>query len=1653
VAQFQTIVHDIISRGMDTRSAIKNIKQGFSTLIKNMDTNSAGFLEKRKGYEGHVGYVPLRVVEVKRDINGGIEFIFDGSLSFSGVESSPILGKGTLWNTNQDQRILDNVTDGVLTFDGPSATPPSFDTDNIQVGTPIALFDPTPVTGGWTVHAVTSLSPVTVDNGDVDLDIAGPGVLYALLEEQEVYWDSFINNIYKEIESGVPQVYVKPDDSLDELVGAALKLSTTQYELVETDVTTMDVAEISHTITTPFSGLTLASYFVDRSQSYVQYTHTENVPATNFFTIDILQSEHNLPNKNIVSQIWKDLGGGQYERVEADLFIFPNGDIQIKGEKDFTDSYDLRIVLYDIGPSNVEIIGVSGTEEMLSVEIPTDSEFVFVQPYLLQNGTVGDSPYSGPFEGLIGQEAVKVDSILIEDNIATINIDLPDGVGSSDLKIVYLKGKTGAPSITVDPTQTGVDDATPQFCIYGIDPADVVFENDSGVINSLEEYSSIARSDVVVGMGGNLFVESSDFVLPSTRVDIRGTSDFDSTTQTVSPLFVDKSINTITPSGTQFTVALSEATDLTDPDILSHYVSITNTSNSEYTGVFKIVSVDDVLNTITVETNVTLNTKVETDTAGSLSIDTFILKLEDTVGHSFQVGDQIVSNQFPETTPIVREILNEGTPNVALLIGDIPSSRPIFPGVILTGQRTSNVINTPISQSLFVKGDMLSLAGYERKFRVVDISLSTDFASMTLDESILVKDSTLSTEVTTVSLLSRWSCIEYPDLNQRTTKHFSSEYDQQKRLQAARINDSIFYTDYTGEVLKYDGASIYAAGLVPWMPQVTSYADIDPSEERIIIKDYTCTVQESAVGSVTLQFENSDIFSELTVDSQIYVHGVTTSLDSHRAWEILDIDSAAAIPTITISRNTWTPADDDPATISIVQYVQYYFKLQAYDRNNNIVASAVTDYRDTTVRLMKSGKVYHRLTRPPQFKAYEYDRLDIEMYRTKLAQTVVPEFFKVRTLSLDYSSHEPVIDILLTDSTGNNSLERDPDDLVSNAISLQTVGNALERPLSYEPPQRSKYIDSVANRLVQANIQGPNEIELRLEPSDDESSVGLTVDINQYTFANPTTVVYNIDAVEITQEGREITVTLDSPHGIASPEGKWTQLYQHGGDNEELKQIGPAIGWWKIKSASGSTVVLESAYIDNQGMSPAINVATEGVSLRVGASNRVPVVSVFPNTPENYDSTRIVDTETHMISFIKKLQQAINTVAAKDSEFKVYSQQGSKIGFNTLKLTSSSFEEDLEIVVDTSVVVADIDIDIFANGVRKNSGESIAGVSKIFPSRLTVSPEKFPETFDNPLADNAIYSNAIVDVNADDGEEITGTKSFLAIASSSNSQVQSTLIVTKSSSVYAIDVVTREQTKLESSGQGCTIPDSLAATSDGIMFANESGIYVVTPNLQVKYVGKYMEGYWESEINSASLTTEPYGFTDSLNRKYRLSIPSATSTRNDEVINYDYIKEESDEGAWFLYESVAASNWLQTSTETYFGNYSCRVFRARNTGESSDYRDDDQAITSVVEYSPRSFGDSGEEVLLDSFITHIEEGSSIKVSEALDMSNSYTELDPINNDQSVKSFAVKSTVTSPSVLFLQVRYEHKVKDEGFKLSGIDFRVAPTNAEKVPDAGK
>ena len=87
---FQTISHKVIGRGVDNHSTFNNIQQGFSSSIVNMDCAEQGYLEKRKGYQGFFGDVPLRIESIERNANNTATLSLDTEVNVLLAPSTPV---------------------------------------------------------------------------------------------------------------------------------------------------------------------------------------------------------------------------------------------------------------------------------------------------------------------------------------------------------------------------------------------------------------------------------------------------------------------------------------------------------------------------------------------------------------------------------------------------------------------------------------------------------------------------------------------------------------------------------------------------------------------------------------------------------------------------------------------------------------------------------------------------------------------------------------------------------------------------------------------------------------------------------------------------------------------------------------------------------------------------------------------------------------------------------------------------------------------------------------------------------------------------------------------------------------------------------------------------------------------------------------------------------------------------------------------------------------------------------------------------------------------------------------------------------------------------------------------------------------------------
>jgi len=301
-----------------------------------------------------------------------------------------------------------------------------------------------------------------------------------------------------------------------------------------------------------------------------------------------------------------------------------------------------------------------------------------------------------------------------------------------------------------------------------------------------------------------------------------------------------------------------------------------------------------------------------------------------------------------------------------------------------------------------------------------------------------------------------------------------------------------------------------------------------------------------------------------------------------------------------------------------------------------------------------------------------------------------------------------------------------------------------------------------------------------------------------------------------------------------------------------------------------------------------------------------------------------------------------------------------------------------------------------------------------------------------------------------------------------SSQLSQIILVFKKSSVYAVDVEASDVQRLETHGHGCTAPDSIASTSAGIMFANESGIYRINRNLTMSDVGEPMERLWRNSVNKDSLTSA-VGFHYNIENRYQLSLPMDTATTNSECYVYDHSREGKgqDLGAWTRFDNHDITAAVNDNQDLYMGTARGGVVSYRREGLDSDYRDESSAITARILYKACSFGDEGRRKVCGGVITHwraVGNTSTTSLTTAVDLEDNFEAADTFSLatdaasaglsssfDYKVQTF--KSSIPNRRFNYLQVKLENAALDEPIELVGIDFVVSGLTSKGVRESGQ
>lgn len=832
----------------------------------------------------------------------------------------------------------------------------------------------------------------------------------------------------------------------------------------------------------------------------------------------------------------------------------------------------------------------------------------------------------------------------------------------------------------------------------------------------------------------------------------------------------------------------------------------------------------------------------------------------------------------------------------------------------------------------------------------------------------------------TLSVGSRWIPLEAPDDSFSLTDTTNERYFKYRNpgdqgiIKSTMVSDNMYFTNGEDSTLKWDGAALVRAGLPNWQPQMFVSLDTTAVAKIKLDRTFVETTEQRAGALFKLPHYSSNAFSvgdtveiyrctnaapTVPVAGTIRIKAKITKLwidSSSSAHDFIQIDYFGDLDSALGS----TPLGGPSERFRIYQTAtyKYYFRLAALDNNDNLLSSAVTSVDDCTVEMSTDAQIRIRLSRMPVWDIYDYDKLDLQVYRTK--KNGVAPYYLLQSLPLKFNLNEQYIDFV--DARNDDTL-----------IQLDSVSTALEGAelgTQWSAPLRSKYITSAGNRLVQGNIKNDPALDIYFQKNEGDTAIveaDFTSEIITLRKNNSSTSNIsdgeNVQRFEFVASGTTITATsISSGVVTVSATGTWTAghwvyLYRQGVlDGMQLS----ISGWHKITTGGTGSFTITT----NLSSLPAL----ASTANRVARATSGLDIPVYINSDDGNYATSVGNTAVVELRVMMRLAQAINAQQSVASSPWVIAQAGNLIGNGRLLLTQPKVIDSIfGIQVTTGLTT---DMQLFANDLRLP--RTINGspyykadaVSYEYPSRVLISYPNFPEIFSNPTATIDSESVSVVDVNSADGQEITGIIPFFGESAFGAAQKSGVVVVFKTNSIYLVDIAAKVSginpvQRIESQGLGCTAPHSIANTRDGIMFANESGLYRLGRNLAIEYVGQKIERVWRERVNR-SLLDRVFGHHYGTGSQYKVSVPLDGNTSPGDLLVYSHVREyRGGFGAWTRYSDHPAIGWANLFSDAYFATTDGQVMSVRRTGGVSDYRDDNRPIEMRALLRAMDFGDAG----------------------------------------------------------------------------------------------
>ena len=1162
--------------------------------------------------------------------------------------------------------------------------------------------------------------------------------------------------------------------------------------------------------------------------------------------------------------------------------------------------------------------------------------------------------------------------------------------------------------------------------------------------------------------------------------------------------------------------------------------------HSRHNGSFKIKAVEEVDGSTLafyVENSLITSTDYdETDVGGQAGVFTDQIPMDTT--SYFLPGDELESDLFADTDEF--EVLSSIT--TSIVVDNVFDNLAIPVGLRLTGRRTSCVIPLRDTADIdtvenFVAGDVISLASYERLFEVQYVNTNSDIsvtltgngteATVTLgsgstanlfsgqriqisnagvytgvqiidevtsattftfnstetasesgilvgkniciDENVEWED--LSDDTSRVTVDRRWIPIEAPDDNFDITpnyrvSHFRADpYTDQSFIRSVMSADNMYFTNGSDTVKKYDGFSLYKAGLPRW--QMNLFTSIKPGSGIVVPQvsvDYNSPSSSSfdvTTAGDELTFDVGDRIIDNTDGASYTIRRINT--ETGKIFVDRDI-TGGGTGTLTLKSSIY----------------RYYFRLNMVDANQNLMASAVVGQEDTFVELSETSEVEFKLVGIPTFDNLDYDRLELEIYRTKRNQSA--PFFKVVTLPLDFDQATGYL--TYTDTAEDDALTQlDP---INSSLLGAEIGTGWEEPM------RAKYVTSADNRLILANLTDYPQTDLVVDGTEAKNS---NFDGLKFQFDRTSTigsVTDNLDTliIEIKNQGsseEEATTvtyidtsffkaTMTDTSGM-SP-GDWVYLFYKGAAPSDLT-LEPC-GWWQVESVLSGTE-LRFSYPNSAAFSGTlpnrILTATNPADLPVYIND---------STEANYDSNyqtrgaQPFGERDEKNVLMNRIANAVNVHQRRcqDTGFSPWlsANADGSFGQGQLVVRQPNIQpEAFFITLPTTT-----DFSLYLNGTRANSGATSQSLTRVYPSRVIVSYPNYPEIFDSPTAVLPQDSDSVIDVNSADGQQITGIIPFYGDSAFGAGQKEDMIVVFKENSIYIVNLANKAAglngqvvKKLESRGLGCDAPYSICSAKDSIFFANRSGVYRINrADLSIEYVGKFLERLWLEEVNRDLIETF-HATHYPIGKQYKLSVtvPDPAVNPNLDEPNQVYVYHHTEETAqgdtagWTRYDNHSAIGWSNLQADAFFASTAGNVFSIRRTDSENDYRDRNEAISAEFTSRALDFGAPGIRKIIASVVSHYRSVSNIEGTEltyAYDLREEFLPSDNLSIDRDEtttgigdavthKIRSIKSVLDRKRAIYFQIKYANANLDEPLDVAGFTVKLAGLSDAGVLEA--